>query len=139
MFRIGEFSKMSRTTVKALRYYDEIGILKPECIDEFTNYRLYSTNRLITLHKIKAMRQAGLSIDEIRCILDGKDGTELPENRRSLLISEIRERERMLSGLEFLISERKSFINGVWKRESEDDWLTEIQVPIEAKPDCRKR
>lgn len=111
MFRIGEFSKMSRTTVKALRYYDEIGILKPECIDKFTNYRLYSTDQLITLHKIKAMRQAGLSIDEIRCILDGEDGTKLLENRRSLLISEIRERERMLSGLEFLISERKSFMN----------------------------
>lgn len=33
MFRIGEFSKLSRTTVKTLRYYDEIGLLKPEATD----------------------------------------------------------------------------------------------------------
>ena len=44
MFRIGEFSKLSRTTVKTLRYYDEIGLLKPEATDPQSGYRLYTTD-----------------------------------------------------------------------------------------------
>ena len=42
MFRIGEFSKMGKTTVKALRYYDEVDLLKPEDTDKFTSYRFYN-------------------------------------------------------------------------------------------------
>ena len=62
MFRIGDFSKMSRTTVKTLRYYDEAGLLKPEMTDTFTGYRLYTTEQLLQLHRIQALRQAGLSM-----------------------------------------------------------------------------
>mgnify|MGYP003623550970 CR=1 FL=1 len=47
MFRIGMFSKMSKTTIKTLRYYDEIGLLKPEETDRFTGYRMYSTEQLL--------------------------------------------------------------------------------------------
>ena len=66
MFRIGEFSKLTKTTVKALRYYDEIDLLKPEFVDEETNYRFYTTKQLVKLHKIQSFRQIGLSIDEIK-------------------------------------------------------------------------
>lgn len=57
MFRIGEFSKMSKTTIKALRYYDEIGLLKPEQTDPFTSHRFYTTDQLLKLHRIQALRQ----------------------------------------------------------------------------------
>ena len=49
MYRIGEFSKMSKTTIKTLRYYDEIGLLEPENVDDFTGYRLYTTQQLVKL------------------------------------------------------------------------------------------
>jgi DNA-binding transcriptional MerR regulator len=39
MYRIGEFSKMTKTTVKTLRYYDEVDLLTPEFVDPFTSYR----------------------------------------------------------------------------------------------------
>lgn len=39
MYRIGQFSKLTKTTIKTLHYYDEIGILNPELVDEFTGYR----------------------------------------------------------------------------------------------------
>ena len=39
MFKIGDFSKLSQVSVKALRYYDKIGLLKPARVDRFTNYR----------------------------------------------------------------------------------------------------
>lgn len=42
MLRIGEFSKLSKTTVKTLRYYDKVGLLKPAFVDSFTGYRYYT-------------------------------------------------------------------------------------------------
>ena len=56
LYRIGEFSKMSKTTIKTLRYYDEIGLLKPEETDKFAGYRLYTTDQLFKLHKIQSYR-----------------------------------------------------------------------------------
>ncbi|MEJ2047981.1 MAG: MerR family DNA-binding transcriptional regulator, partial [Dehalococcoidia bacterium] len=46
MLKIGDFSRLSRVTVKALRYYDEIGLLKPVEVDRFTGYRYYSLDQL---------------------------------------------------------------------------------------------
>ena len=41
MFKIGEFSKIVQAAISQLRYYDEIGLLKPAAFDEWTNYRYY--------------------------------------------------------------------------------------------------
>ncbi len=46
MFKIGDFSKLSQVTVKTLRYYDELGLLKPVEVDRFTGYRYYSADQL---------------------------------------------------------------------------------------------
>jgi len=45
MLKIGDFSRLSRVSVKALRYYDEIGLLKPVEVDRFTGYRYYSADQ----------------------------------------------------------------------------------------------
>ena len=42
MLKIGEFSKLSRVSVRMLRHYDEIGLLKPAETDRFTDYRYYT-------------------------------------------------------------------------------------------------
>ncbi|MFR7650555.1 MAG: MerR family transcriptional regulator, partial [Eggerthella lenta] len=69
MFYIGEFSKMGKTTVKTLHHYDRIGLLKPAAVDGVTGYRLYTTQQLAELHRIQALRQAGLSVDEVTAIV----------------------------------------------------------------------
>jgi DNA-binding transcriptional MerR regulator len=51
MFKIGDFSRLSRVSVKALRYYDEIGLLKPVRVDQFTGYRYYSADQLPRLNR----------------------------------------------------------------------------------------
>lgn len=113
MYRIGEFSKMSKTTIKALRYYDEIGLLKPEQTDCFTGYRFYTTNQLFELHKIQALRQCGLSIEEIKLILAGKNTKYILEKRKIELISELAATTEKLSRLEFILQgrEAQSFMN----------------------------
>lgn len=73
MLKIGDFSKLSHLTVKALRLYEKEGLLIPESTDEWTGYRFYETSQLEAAAKIKAYRQLGLSIDEIRDIMSGAD------------------------------------------------------------------
>ena len=71
MFRIGGFATLSRVSVKALRYYDEIGLLEPSYVDRFTGYRYYLADQLPRLNRILALRDLGLSLDEIATLLDG--------------------------------------------------------------------
>ncbi|MDF2879044.1 MAG: transcriptional regulator, MerR family [Clostridia bacterium] len=104
MYRIGEFSKMSKTTIKALRYYDEIELLKPECIDKFTGYRFYTTNQLVKLHHIQALRQVGLSIDEIKLIMSGHGAERLLNKRKNELEAELANGAEQLSRIEFILS-----------------------------------
>ena len=103
MFRIGEFSKMSKTTIKTLRYYDEIGLLKPEETDKFTSHRFYSTEQLFRLHRIQELKQIGLSINEIIMILSGHDCEPILQKRKAELISELAAGQNQLSRLEFIL------------------------------------
>jgi len=71
MFKIGEFSRFSQVTVKTLRYYDEIGLLKPARVDPFTGYRYYSASQFPRLHRILALKDLGLSLEQIADLLAG--------------------------------------------------------------------
>jgi DNA-binding transcriptional MerR regulator len=66
MFRIGEFSKLTQIAASQLRFYDEIGLFQPQHIDQFTNYRYYSTTQLPNLHRILALKELGLSLEQIQ-------------------------------------------------------------------------
>lgn len=70
MFKIGEFSKLSLVPAKTLRYYDQIGLLKPNEVDHFTGYRYYSASQLPRLNRILALKDLGLSLEEIGRLLD---------------------------------------------------------------------
>ena len=70
MFKIGDFSKLSLVSVKALRYYDELGLLRPARVDEFTGYRYYSASQLGRLHRILALKDMGLSLVQIAQLLE---------------------------------------------------------------------
>ena len=70
MFKIGEFSKLSHVTVKTLRYYDRIGLLKPAKVDRWTSYRYYSADQLPRLNRVLALKDLGLSLHQIARLLD---------------------------------------------------------------------
>ena len=77
MLKIGEFSKLSHLTIKALRFYEKEGLLIHASIDKWTGYRLYETYQLEDAAKIKSYRQLDLSIDEIKAILLGENAQEV--------------------------------------------------------------
>lgn len=106
MLRIGEFSKLSLTTVKALRFYEKEGLLVPAAIDEWTGYRLYETAQLETAAKIKSYRQLGLTIAEIKEIFAGKDVRRVLEAKAENLRRLRAETERQLSVIHFLLEEQ---------------------------------
>jgi DNA-binding transcriptional MerR regulator len=72
MFRIGEFSQIARVSGRLLRYYDGIGLLRPERIDTQTGYRYYSAAQLPRLNRILALKDLGLSLDQIAKLIDDK-------------------------------------------------------------------
>lgn len=71
MIKIGDFSKLSLLSVKTLRYYDELGLLKPVHVDRFTGYRYYAASQLPRLQRILALKELGLSLQQIGMLLDG--------------------------------------------------------------------
>lgn len=70
MIKIGEFSKLSRVSIRMLRYYDEIGLLKPVQIDPETGYRFYSAEQLTVVGRITALKDMGFGLASIGHMLD---------------------------------------------------------------------
>jgi DNA-binding transcriptional MerR regulator len=70
MLKIGDFSRISQVSVKTLRYYDEIGLFRPAMVDRSTGYRYYSEEQLPQLNRILALKDLGLSLDQIARMLD---------------------------------------------------------------------
>lgn len=62
MLKIGEFSKLSRVSVRMLRHYDELGLLAPSEVDPMTGYRYYSERQLIAAGRIAALRALGFGL-----------------------------------------------------------------------------
>ena len=76
MLKIGDFSKLSRVSIRMLRHYDEIDLLKPVRIDEFTGYRYYSEDQLPVMARINALKDMGFGLAAIREILRCYDNKE---------------------------------------------------------------
>jgi DNA-binding transcriptional MerR regulator len=72
MFKIGDFSKISQVSVRMLRHYDELGLLKPAHVDPFTDYRYYTADQLPRLNRIVALRELGFTLEQIARLLNGE-------------------------------------------------------------------
>ena len=103
MYRIGEFSTLSKTTIKTLRYYEKEKLLIPSYVDLETGYRFYETKQLLDLSKIISLRQIGLSIDNIRNILNGDNISKYLENRKEEVESELSISNNQLSRINYLL------------------------------------
>ena len=106
MYKIGEFSILSKTTIKTLRYYEKEGLLKPSFIDPYTSYRYYETRQLIDLSKIISLRQIGISIKDIKKIQNGYDVKELLQNRKKVIENNLDLEYTQLSKINYLLEEK---------------------------------
>jgi F-type H+/Na+-transporting ATPase subunit beta len=103
MFRIGLFAKLCQVSVSALRYYDEIELLKPEFVDKFTGYRYYTSEQVPRLNRIVALKELGFSLDEIRYMvndnLSAHELQQMLQQRQSDLEREIAAAQEALQGV----------------------------------------
>jgi DNA-binding transcriptional MerR regulator len=84
MFRIGDFSRVARVSARLLRFYDEIGLLKPAHADSQTGYRYYAVAQLAQLNRITVLKELGFSLEQIGGIL--KSAPDAVELRHMLLL-----------------------------------------------------
>jgi DNA-binding transcriptional MerR regulator len=80
-YRIGEFARLGGVSIKTLRFYDAIGLLRPAAVDARTQYRLYSSHQLQRLATIRALKGLGASLSDVRRVT----GSGESRNRRELL------------------------------------------------------
>lgn len=124
MFKIGDFSKLCRVPVSALRYYADIGLLQPARIDASSGYRYYTLGQLPRLHRILALKDLGLSLEQINQLLrDELTGQEI----RGIL--RLKEAE-----LEAELADRTARLARVRARldliDHEDDPMPELEVVL---------
>src|SRR5260221_7001249 len=94
MFRIGEFSRIARVSMRLLRYYDEIGLLRPVRTDPSNGYRYYAAAQLSELNRILVLRELGLTLEQIaRALAEGGSTKEL----RGMLLMRRSDIERLMA------------------------------------------
>jgi len=106
MIKIGEFSKLSKTTVKTLRYYDEVGLLKPSFVDD-NGYRYYEIEQLNTLLKIIELRNLDFSIVSIKQALSSNNLSKILDAQLEILENELKKKTNQISLIKKYIEKSK--------------------------------
>ena len=76
MFSIGEFARHGRVSVRMLRHYDAIGLLRPAQVDASSGYRFYEAGQLSALNRVMALRDLGFRLDQVQAMLDEQVSVE---------------------------------------------------------------
>jgi DNA-binding transcriptional MerR regulator len=137
VFKIGEFSALTRISVKTLRYYDETGLLRPAHVDHWTGYRYYSAQQLPRLHRILALKDLGFSLEQIGKALDSEITPQelrgMVALRRAEQENRVREESERLGRLETLIKfmEQESMMSAdVLIKEVSPQWIVSVRETI---------
>jgi DNA-binding transcriptional MerR regulator len=86
MFKIGDFSKLGQVSTRMLRHYDKLGLLVPSQTDHWTGYRYYTIEQLPRLHRVIALKELGLSLEQIGALLEKGDDLPVDQLRGMLLL-----------------------------------------------------
>jgi DNA-binding transcriptional MerR regulator len=123
MIRIGDFSRISLVSIKTLRYYDEVGLLHPAKVDDFTGYRYYSFDQLARLHRILALKDLGFALEQIGRLLDEKVTAE--QLRGVLKVRKTEIEQRVSEELE-----RLARVEARLKQIEQEDKMDKIDVVV---------
>ena len=102
---IGKTAKLMNVSIKALRFYDRIGLLKPGYIDPETKYRYYCFDQLMSIHLIKAARNLDISPKALVPYFEERDTdrlVELMQNHRDMLSDKMKQLRKTLDQIETL-------------------------------------
>ena len=128
MLRIGDFSKLSRISIRMLRHYDEIGLLVPKTIDNFTSYRYYGEDQLPVTERIISLKNMGFSLSTIGEILKNYDNPQALADFLTVKQAEIAAEAEE-------VSHRLLLLDTAIKRLRKDDTAMNYNVTIKTMPE----
>jgi DNA-binding transcriptional MerR regulator len=105
---IGRFARLTGLTVKALRHYDELGLLAPAAVDPGSGYRLYAPAQCVRAEAIRRLRRLELPLDEVAVLLETTD----PELVRRVLVGHQRRTAERAAELNVVLQELQPLIDG---------------------------
>lgn len=76
MFTIGDFARHGRVSVRMLRHYDAIGLLRPARVDPYSGYRFYEAGQLARLNRVIALKDLGFTLQQVQAIVDDEVSAE---------------------------------------------------------------
>lgn len=125
MYQIGEFSRMTKLTVKTLRYYDEAGILCPSCREKENGYRLYGDTDYKKAKLILLLRGFDFSIGEIRDVLEHY---EERDDLRYYLAEKKAQMEKRIRGYRNLMRQMNAYLSSPEQEENTMSYKIEVRT-----------
>jgi DNA-binding transcriptional MerR regulator len=105
---IGRFSRLTGLSVKALRHYDELGLLRPAAVDPQTGYRSYSSAQVVLAETIRMLRRLELPLDDVSTLLQTDD----PAAVRRVLVEHQRRTAWREAQLNWILQRIQPLIDG---------------------------
>src|SRR6516162_2104106 len=108
LLSIGEFSRLTHVSVKALRHYHDVGLLPPVEIDRGSGYRFYSAAQAPTAQLIRRFREMDMPLEQIKAVLTASDA----EQRDQVIIAHLRSMERELEHTQATVASLRGLLEG---------------------------
>ncbi len=106
LLTIGEFARMTYLSVKALRHYDDVGLLTPAAVDSSSGYRRYAVAQVPTAQAIRRFRDLDMPLDRIRAVLEAPD----PDTRDRIIVAHLREMEAKLDQTQTAVASLRALL-----------------------------
>lgn len=109
MFSIGEFSRLTQMSIRMLRYYDEMGLLKPVEVNSESGYRFYSASQIETLQRIQFLRDCGYQVAQIKGLLKAEEQEyeNILQAQRQELLKQIEEEKKKIARIDYILQQGK--------------------------------
>jgi len=126
MFSIGDFARLGRVSVRMLRHYDAIGLLRPAAVDPASGYRFYRADQLGRLNRVIALKDLGFTLQQVQAILD--DQVDVAELRGMLRLRRAQLEAQMAAdgGRLASVEARLRMIETEGRMDTEDVVLAEV-------------
>ncbi|HSS10611.1 MAG TPA: MerR family transcriptional regulator, partial [Acidimicrobiales bacterium] len=103
---IGDFSRMTYLSVKALRHYHDVGLLEPAQVDPTTGYRFYDAAQVPTAQVIRRFRDLGMPLEQVKAVLDAPDVV----SRNEVIVAHLRRMESQLQQTQTTVSSLRALL-----------------------------
>lgn len=105
---IGDFSRMTHLSIKALRHYHELGLLEPSDVDASTGYRSYDPSQVPIAQVIRRFRELEMPVERVKAVLNAID----VDQRNALVVEHLKQMESALERTQAVVASLRSLLDG---------------------------